>query len=484
MAVDTRTSARSDAVDGAGADEGGAAGEARNRPSSRTHALHARPRRAPRVRGHRCPALPRRPELDPRWVHGRRRLLRDQRLPHHVAAARRAQEPRPRRPRPVLPAPGPPPAPRAVPRARGRRRSSPSCSCPTRSRSCAATSSPRSCTRTNWWQIFRNVSYFEASGRPPMLQHLWSLAVEEQFYLIWPLLLAGMLKLWHGRRRPMLLATLAMITRLHRVDDRAVDQPGLPDRPGPVARLLRHRHAGVHAAHRRGARDGLGAVAALASARRRAVGCCSTSLGVVGLARARRACSSRSASSPRTSYRGGFVVCSLLSALVIAVTVHPGGGPEPLLPRPQTDALDRRAVLRDLPVALARLHDHAARSWTSASPGTPNLLLRLSVTVALAELSYRYVEQPIRQGALGRWFKSMRAATGSERVRMGIASMATAGGAVPRRRPGRDRPGERPARGGPARSRRRGGRIVRPRCPRRRRRRHLRSRCPERFRRP
>ena len=61
---------------------------------------------------------------------------------------------------------------------------------------------------TNWWQIFRNVSYFEAAGRPPLLQHLWSLAVEEQFYLIWPLLLTGMFKLWHGRRRPMLLATL------------------------------------------------------------------------------------------------------------------------------------------------------------------------------------------------------------------------------------------------------------------------------------
>src|SRR6478735_5957251 len=65
---------------------------------------------------------------------------------------------------------------------------------------------------TNWWQIFRNVSYFEAAGRPPLLQHLWSLAVEEQFYLIWPLLLFGMLKLWNGRRRPMLVTTLVMIT--------------------------------------------------------------------------------------------------------------------------------------------------------------------------------------------------------------------------------------------------------------------------------
>ncbi|MEA2502582.1 MAG: hypothetical protein QOD01_2693, partial [Actinomycetota bacterium] len=48
---------------------------------------------------------------------------------------------------------------------------------------------------TNWWFIVRHQSYFQATGRPSPLQHLWSLAVEEQFYLVWPasvgLLLAG-----------------------------------------------------------------------------------------------------------------------------------------------------------------------------------------------------------------------------------------------------------------------------------------------------
>ena len=61
---------------------------------------------------------------------------------------------------------------------------------------------------TNWWQIFQHQSYVAAQGRPPLLRHLWSLAVEEQFYLIWPLLLVGMLRIWKGRRTPMLLATL------------------------------------------------------------------------------------------------------------------------------------------------------------------------------------------------------------------------------------------------------------------------------------
>ena len=44
---------------------------------------------------------------------------------------------------------------------------------------------------TNWLLIFNQESYFEAAGRPSLLQHLWSLAVEEQFYILWPLLLAA-----------------------------------------------------------------------------------------------------------------------------------------------------------------------------------------------------------------------------------------------------------------------------------------------------
>ena len=63
---------------------------------------------------------------------------------------------------------------------------------------------------TNWWQIFQHQSYVAAQGRPPLLRHLWSLAVEEQFYLLWPLMLFAMLRIWKGRRTPMLLATLGI----------------------------------------------------------------------------------------------------------------------------------------------------------------------------------------------------------------------------------------------------------------------------------
>ena len=41
----------------------------------------------------------------------------------------------------------------------------------------------------NWWQISQHVSYFQQFGPPSPLNHLWSLAVEEQFYVVWPWLL-------------------------------------------------------------------------------------------------------------------------------------------------------------------------------------------------------------------------------------------------------------------------------------------------------
>lgn len=41
----------------------------------------------------------------------------------------------------------------------------------------------------NWHLVALNQDYFQAIGRPPLLQHTWSLAVEFQFYLIWPIIL-------------------------------------------------------------------------------------------------------------------------------------------------------------------------------------------------------------------------------------------------------------------------------------------------------
>jgi peptidoglycan/LPS O-acetylase OafA/YrhL len=64
---------------------------------------------------------------------------------------------------------------------------------------------------SNWWLIVGEQSYFEAAGRPPLLQHLWSLAVEEQFYLLWPPVLALAVRRRSSRRlvKPLLAAAVA-----------------------------------------------------------------------------------------------------------------------------------------------------------------------------------------------------------------------------------------------------------------------------------
>ena len=53
---------------------------------------------------------------------------------------------------------------------------------------------------SNWWQALQHQSYFAGFGPPPPLRHLWSLAIEEQFYLVWPLILIVTLRTCPRRR--------------------------------------------------------------------------------------------------------------------------------------------------------------------------------------------------------------------------------------------------------------------------------------------
>lgn len=63
---------------------------------------------------------------------------------------------------------------------------------------------------SNWWTIFHKLPYFESFGLPSPLAHLWTLAIEEQFYVFWPLVLVGLLVALRRRRR-ILVAVAAMV---------------------------------------------------------------------------------------------------------------------------------------------------------------------------------------------------------------------------------------------------------------------------------
>ncbi len=279
---------------------------------------------------------------------------------------------------------------------------------------------------TNWWQIFRNQSYFEAIGRPGLLQHLWSLAVEEQFYFVWPLLFAGMLKLWKGRRRPILLATLggaAASTLLMIVLSVSRGYP------------LDHDPSRVYlGSDTRVSTMLIGAALALVwspwllSSRvpRQGVAVLDA-IGFAALAAMLWIFANVSEFSTGL-YRGGFTVVAVVAALLIAVTVHPAAhlsrwlfGLRPL----------RWIGERSYGIYLWHwpIYQVTRPQLDIGLTGTANLLLRLGLTIGAAELSYRFVEEPIRHGALGRWLTRLRESRGAERRQL-AGNAALIGSAV------------------------------------------------------
>jgi len=64
----------------------------------------------------------------------------------------------------------------------------------------------------NWLLVARHQDYFETVGRPPLLQHTWSLAVELQFYLIWPIILLGVLKYFGKKNIARIALVIAMVS--------------------------------------------------------------------------------------------------------------------------------------------------------------------------------------------------------------------------------------------------------------------------------
>jgi peptidoglycan/LPS O-acetylase OafA/YrhL len=252
---------------------------------------------------------------------------------------------------------------------------------------------------SNWRLIFEHQSYFEAAGRPPLLQHLWSLAVEEQFYLVWPLVLWMGLGVRRKAKRlfwPILALAVASGGLMFALFEPGTDPSrvyyGTDTRAGAL--LLGAALACIWNPSRLTAKPNVAGRALLGVA------------GVVSLA-GLAWCFTNLHQFSEELYRGGFLGVAALATVLVAVGAHPGTpvvnhilGARPLV------WLGKRSYgiyLFYWPVLMLTRAYYDVPVY-----GNALLALRVAITVSLAALSYRFVEQPIRTGALGRLWTELR----------------------------------------------------------------------------
>ena len=270
---------------------------------------------------------------------------------------------------------------------------------------------------TNWYLILGEQSYFETVGRPSLLQHLWSLAVEEQFYLLWPLLLTVALlgltpmRRWRRRRLALFMALAGAVGSALLMA--TLYQPGVD--PSRVYYGTDTRVSGLLFGAALAFVWAPGQIPRWAGRRTRAL-----LLDVAGLATLGVLvwfCLRLDQYQPFL-FRGGFALVALATAVVILVAVHPHThlGPHLLGWRPL-----RWIGLRSYGIYLWHWPVFMLTRPELDVPisGLPLLALRLTATIALADLSYRFVETPIRTGALGRAWRELREARGARRWRLG-----------------------------------------------------------------
>jgi peptidoglycan/LPS O-acetylase OafA/YrhL len=276
----------------------------------------------------------------------------------------------------------------------------------------------------NWYLIFQHQSYFQSVGRPPLLQNLWSLAVEEQFYLVFPLLLGVGLSLWgrNGKRGKILVAIIAgalastvlMWALYVPYTDPSRVYYGTDTRVGEL--LIGAALAFLWAPWQLSKKTGRGAPFVL------------DLLGFAGIATLCWFFLNTGEFQP-SLYRSGFLLVALVSAVTIAAVVHPAAR---LVPRVLGLEVITWIGVRSYAIYLWHWPVYMITRPHSDIPltGYPLLSLRLGITFVLAELSFRYVEEPIRSGAIGRRVNALRRARGESRRRLATGFALTGAAAT------------------------------------------------------
>ena len=240
---------------------------------------------------------------------------------------------------------------------------------------------------SNWGQILTGQSYFEATGRPPLLQHLWSLGIEEQFYLLWPAIVLLALRL--GGPRALLAVAVGLCGLVTGWMTWLANAHGDPVDAEPT-----RVYFGTDT-HSMGLFTG--AAFAVAGFLRPATGATRSlparSLGILAVL-AVLASAWLTPENSEPLYRGGYAVFAFVAAvLIVSVTCHD----EPI------GVIAEQPLLRWIGERSYGLYLWHWPVFQLLRPGldvplapVPTFLLRLCATVLVTEACYQLIEKPWR----------------------------------------------------------------------------------------